>query len=422
MSGANSSLGSSTLTRSITFALLCLPALAHGTNGYFSHGYGVKAEGIAGVGIALAQDSLTLAANPAGLTAVPDTFDLSATAFQPDRGATLVQGGQSTRYSGNDTKTFLIPALGYVRRVSDRLTIGVAIYGNGGMNTDYARNPFERFGARGRTGVDLSQAFISPGIALKISERQSIGLTINAAYQRFEGKGVGLFAGFSATPAAVSDRGHDSGSGVGVRLGWQGQVTDKLTLGATWQSRINTDTFSKYAGLFADQGGFDIPSSWGVGADYRISDRWRVAVDYQRINYSDVGSVGNSVARLFAGRPLGATDGPGFGWRDVSVVKLGTIVQLNEQLTLRTGVSHNRQPIPAEETFFNVLAPGVVEDHVTLGATWKIGSNNEISASVMHALDKTVNGRGSIPANFGGGEFNIRLAETSLGLGFARRF
>lgn len=36
------------------------------TNGYFSHGYGVKSLGMAGVGIALPQDGLAAATNPAG--------------------------------------------------------------------------------------------------------------------------------------------------------------------------------------------------------------------------------------------------------------------------------------------------------------------------------------------------------------------
>ena len=48
-----------TTTRVLPIAGACLaigPALA--TNGYFPHGYGMKAKGMAGVSAALAQDSL----------------------------------------------------------------------------------------------------------------------------------------------------------------------------------------------------------------------------------------------------------------------------------------------------------------------------------------------------------------------------
>jgi len=392
------------------------------TNGYFSHAYGTKSEGVAGAGIAYSQDSLVIAINPAGLVAVDGGFDIDVTAFQPDRGATLVQGGTSTSYSGNDTKAFLIPALGYSRHVGDRLAVGVALYGNGGMNTDYAVNPFQRFGAQGPAGVDYIQAMVSPAVAWRINDQHSIGVALNVAYQRFKAKGIGLFAGFSSRPANVSDQGYDDSHGVGVRLGWQGQLTRDLTLGATWQSRINTGGFKKYAGLFADAGGFDIPATWGVGLGYRINDAWHVALDWQRIDYSSVASVGNSVASLFQGVPLGAPDGPGFGWRDVSVVKLGTTYRPGDNLTLRAGFSHNNQPVQPQETFFNTLAPGVVRDHLTFGASWAVSPRNEISISYLHAFRYTVHGSGSIPAAFGGGEFDVRLAEDSLGLGFSHKF
>ncbi len=153
-----------------------------------------------------------------------------------------------------------------------------------------------------------------------------------------------------------------------------------------------------------------------------MSDAWKLALDWQRIGYSSVNSVGNSAASLFAGTPLGADDGPGFGWRNVSVIKLGTQFQLSPQFTLRAGVSHNRQPVPPGETFFNILAPGVVRTHATLGASWKLGDSNELNLSLVHAFRQTVNGSGSIPPSFGGGEVDVRLTENALGLGFSHKF
>ena len=46
--------------------LVLLPGMAMATDGYFSPGYGVKSQGMGGVGIALPQDGLAAAANPAG--------------------------------------------------------------------------------------------------------------------------------------------------------------------------------------------------------------------------------------------------------------------------------------------------------------------------------------------------------------------
>jgi long-chain fatty acid transport protein len=61
------------------------PGLALATNGYLAHGYGVKAQGLAGAGIALPQDALAAATNPAGTAFVGERADIGATWFRPTR-------------------------------------------------------------------------------------------------------------------------------------------------------------------------------------------------------------------------------------------------------------------------------------------------------------------------------------------------
>jgi len=404
-----------------TLLLLAGADTAAATNGYFSSAYSVKSEGIAGVGIAMPQDSLTIATNPAGLIDVSDTFDVGLDLFKPDRDATLVQGGQAQSFDGDATRSFYIPSIGYTRHFAEDLAAGIALFGNGGLNTDYSSNPFARFGATGSAGVDLEQVFLSPAIAWRIGTANEIGLALNLAYQRFKAKGIGIFSGFSEDPADVSDNGYDSSYGAGVRLGWIGHVNAHLSVGATWQSRTYMSRFDKYAGLFADQGHFDIPSTYGVGVAFTPWQAWTIGVDWQEIRYAQVAAVGNPINGLFSGTPLGATNGPGFGWQNVSVVKIGTLVKVSDQVTVRAGFSDNHQPVPASQTFFNVLAPGVVERHATLGLSWSPSVANEISVSYLHAFRENINGSGSIPPAFGGGEANISLEENSFGLSWSHR-
>jgi len=398
-------------------ALIAGPVCA--TNGYFASGYGIKSDGVAGAGIAFAQDSLTVATNPAGLTDIGDAFDIGVDVFLPQRSAILEQGGAATTFDGDGVSTFYIPSVGFAHHPTPDLAVGIALFGNGGLNTDYSVNPFGRFGAQGAAGVDLEQAFLSPSIAYRIGGGQTVGLAVNIAYQRFKAKGIGLFGGFSSDPGEVSNHGYDSSTGAGARLGWTGHFGPYLTLGATWQSKTSMGRFKDYAGLFADRGSFDIPSTYGVGIALAPNSAWNVAFDWQKIDYSDVAAVGDDVASLFAGVPLGANNGPGFGWRDVSVFKLGASYRVNEQLTLRAGASTNRQPIPASQTFFNVLAPGVVETHLAFGGSWHIDARNVINVSYQHAFRKSVDGSGSIPPAFGGGEANLSLQENVIGVGYS---
>lgn len=411
------------MQRAVIGVALSLVALgANATNGYFSHGYGIKSKGQAGTGIAAPQDTLTIATNPAGLTSIADGFDLGLDIFVPDREASFTQGGVSTTYDGNDTSTFLVPEAGYSRHLNDRLAVGVALYGNGGMNTDYGANPFGRFGAQGSAGVDFSQAFLSPAVAYKVSDTQSIGLAVNVAYQRIRLKGIEIFGAFSSDPARVSNVGYDDALGWGVRVGWVGTFGRYVTLGATWQSKTQMDDFDKYAGLFADQGGFDIQENYGLGIAVTPTSALTLALDWQRILYSDVPSVGNPVDSLFQGVPLGADDGPGFGWEDIDVFKLGASYVVDDQWTVRGGVSYADQPIPGSQTFFNTLAPGVVQTHLTFGASYRFGDSNEVSFSYVHAFEETVKGSGSIPPAFGGGEVDLTMRQNSLGIAYSRKF
>jgi long-chain fatty acid transport protein len=70
------------------------------------------------------------------------------------------------------------------------------------------------------------------------------------------------------------------------------------------------------------------------------------------------------------------------------------------------------------QTLLNIRAPGVVQDHITAGATWTTPGGHEITGYVLHALKHTVNGSGSLPPAFGPGDVTISLAETSVGLAY----
>ena len=85
---------------------------------------------------------------------------------------------------------------------------------------------------------------------------------------------------------------------------------------------------------------------------------------------------------------------------------------------MRIGYNHAGQPIPADQTFFSILAPGVVQHHLTLGTTWKTSRNGELSISYAHAFRKTVRGNNSIALPFGAGNANIDLNENILGIAY----
>ncbi len=402
-----------------------LSSSAFATTGYFMHAYSVKSQGNAGTSIANFQDSLTIASNPAGLSLVGKRLDAGVTLFAPDREAEIVgnMAGANGQYDGNSRKYFLIPEFGYSHPINDQLTAGIAVYGNGGMNTNYKNNPYAAFANTGSAGINLNQLFVSPAVSWEYAENQSVALAANILYQRFQAKGFDgdVFGSVSTDQSKLSHGGHDDSTGVGARIGWSAKVNDKLTVGATYSSKIDASRFKKYEGLFAERGDFDVPENYGVGLNYQVTPALSVAADYQRINYSDVDSVGNGLGQLFSGNLFGTQNGPGFGWDDINVYKVSATYQASPKLTLRAGYSYNDQPVQADQTFLNILAPGVVQDHLSVGATWNIDQNQEVSIAYTHALEETVKGENSVAA-FGGGEANLTMSQNILGVSYGVKF
>jgi long-chain fatty acid transport protein len=374
-------------------ALIAVPALA--TDGYFQLGYGTPYVGMAGAGVALPLNTMAPATNPAADAWVIG-YDINAALFNPNREFTVT--GTPSGFPGtfglqpgtvkSGTSVFVVPGLGANWKLSDKTTFGVAIYGNGGMNTTYKESVF----FAGRTGVDLSQLFIAPTFTYKVAKDHAFGLSPIICYQRFQGEGLGSFAPFSSDASNLSNNGHDESLGVGARIGYLGRVTPWLSVGAAYQTEIEMGHFSKYAGLFAEHGDFDIPTNWTVGVALKPAESFTVAFDVQKLYYSKIESIGNPMLPNLQTARLGDDGGAGFGWRDVTAYKAGLQWAASPTLTLRAGYAYAKQPIPASEVLFNILAPGVIEQHITAGVSANVGTKSKVHLSAVRALSKSVTG------------------------------
>jgi long-chain fatty acid transport protein len=406
------------------------PAMA--TNGYFAHGYGLKAKGMGGASQALSQDAFGGANNPASMVFAGSRLDLGVDLFMPKRDAERT--GTGSPLDGkveSDQTSFYVPELGYNRMLGADKSIGLTVYGNGGLNTDYPQGSFN-CGApggnnilcgSGRLGVDMMQLMFAPTYAMKLNESHALGASLLVGYQRFKAEGLQAFdnAQQSESPGSVTNNGYDSSTGLGVRLGWQGKVGSAVTLGASYSSRLHMGKFEKYKGLFAEQGSFDIPSNFGIGLSLTPMAGITVAVDVNRINYSEVASVGGPGA---VQAQLGSAHGPGFGWRDINVFKLGAQWKASDALTVRAGYNKGQNPIAASDVTFNIVAPGVVTTHYTLGWTWAASATSEFTGAYMVAPRNSVSGA-SLFGNFPGfpaSTETIGMKQSSFGLAWAWKY
>ncbi|MEN9765352.1 MAG: hypothetical protein RL397_1307 [Pseudomonadota bacterium] len=396
---------------------------AQATNGYFAHGYGIKAKGMGGAAVAMTHDAFAGANNPAAAAFAGNRWDLGVDVFSPKRSATRVGGGAPASVE-SDKNYFLVPEFGYNIAYSDKIGLNLTVYGNGGMNTEYPTpagfGPVNMLGGQGKLGVDLMQLIVAPTIAYKLTDRTAIGVSPLLVYQQFEAYGL---QGFDIQNSAGNNIGTDNSSGFGVRVGYINKLSDSMSIGASYSPKVNMGRFKKYAGLFAEGGDFDIPANYSVGAAFQATPAVQIALDYQRIEYSGVASVANPSNRLFEGIPLGSPNGSGFGWKDINVIKLGVQWEMSPTLTLRAGFNRGDNPIRSDDVTFNILAPGVMEQHFTLGGTMKLSKTDEVSGFFMHAKKNSVTGL-AIPQELGGpgGTETIEMSQNSLGLQYSKKF
>ncbi len=392
---------------------------AHATNGYFLPGFGIRSQGMGGVGIAYGRDSLSTAANPANAVNSGMRGDMGFAVFNPERHATVSDPGNKAGFgffgdTESDAKYFIMPEMGFSMPLTEKLHFALAVVGNGGMNTTYPENFFSFSGppdtpARdAKLGVDLMQLLVPITVAYKLNDNHAFGASLVLAETRFRAYGLEAFplfdkGGFtiSADPDHLTGQGFDYSYGAGVKLGWQGKfIDDRLTLGLSYASKTYMTNFDKYRGLFAEQGDFDIPENYGVGIAIKPVKNLVIAADVLRINYSNVAAVGNPGMSTPIGtngvpsiidksKELGNDDGMGFGWKDQTVYKLGVQYGVNNRLQLRAGYNYGASPIPDNMVTFNLLAPATVERHYSLGFTYKANENLEVTGAYMYAASNS---------------------------------
>ena len=433
------------LSAAVAIALLSSNA-SYATNGMFMIGAGAKARSMGGVGITMNHDVFTTTANPATMSRIEgNRFDIGADIFVVNAESTMGVGdNKRTEKSKTDFMTiaegvYMMPALGATWNDGGDLSYGFTMVPVGGGGSRYTYNLYNCANSTPDTspicddelGVNLMVMNINPTVALKVDEQNSIGATLIIGIQVFNASGLSQFTQFTTTQdstAKLTDQGEDYAYGAGVRVGWLGHfMQDSLAVGVSYTSQTYMSRFKKYTDLFAEQGRLNTPSNFGVGISYKFNKDLTVAMDVNYIMYSDVKAISNPGPEPRSSTPfpvdretnaLGRDKGLGFGWSNQTVLKLGVIYEYNPTWTLRAGWNYGKSPIDeSTDILFSMVAPAVTQNHLTMGATYDMGSDMELSFSYVHAFEFEQSGPTYINS-----EASYKMSQDSLGASFGMRF
>ena len=429
------------LSAAVAVALLSSNT-SYATNGMFMIGTGVKSNGMGGVGITMDHDVFATTANPATMTQIKgNRFDIGGDIFVVSSEATMGQDQyKRTEESKPNFMTladgvYMMPALGATWNKGD-LSYGFTMVPVGGGGSRYEYNLYNCANAtpadcNDELGVNLMVMNINPTVAYKVDEQNSIGATLIIGFQVFNASGLTKFTQFTTTQdntAKLTNQGEDYAYGAGIRLGWLGKFMDgRLRLGASYTSDTYMSRFDKYSDLFAEQGKMNTPGNIGIGASYKINDDITVAMDINYIMYENVKAVSNIGPDPRGTNPfpvdratnaLGKDEGLGFGWENQTAFKIGVIYEYDPTWTLRAGWNYAKSPIDENyDILFSLVAPAVTQNHLTLGATYEMNKDMELSFSYVHAFE--FEQKGPTYINY---EASYKMSQDSIGASFGMRF
>lgn len=374
----------------LLFALLLGPFLLLGqaqAAGFAITENSAKELGVAFAGgAAIAEDGSTVWFNPAGMTRLDTTFQLSTHFIDPtfdfaDSASGQLLPGGAIGMAGNSAsgggESAIVPNLYYVQPLSERLYFGVGLNAPFGLTTQYDPDWIGRYQAVKSEIVTFN---LNPAFAYVVNEHLSIGAGLNISYIDAELTNAIDFAAICAAAAGgacpngsipgqgmydgfVVNKADDTSVGVNVGLLWS--PSEATRIGLAYRSQINHTltgeaAFSEPATL----GGFDALGPLGaalnatfadsdIAASVSLPDTASVSV-FQRLsrNVAFVGDLSWTdwadipELRLDFSNPLAPRSAEVLNWDDAWRISAGVIVDLNERWTVRGGYAYDESPVP----------------------------------------------------------------------------
>jgi long-chain fatty acid transport protein len=215
--------------------------------------------------------------------------------------------------------------------------------------------------------------------------------------------------GIPTFPAATNAR---PDWGAGFQVGLLYELADNWNFGFSYKSPIwqekwdfNASTPKLVQRLIGIQAQLPEIFSWGVA--YKGLPNTLIDVDLRYIDYASTSLFGTKVV-----------DG-GLGWQSIFAVALGVQYKATDRLSLLGGYLYNMNPVRAETTLFNVQAPGIITNTLSLGASFNITEDITASLAWVHGFRNS--SEGSI-LQLPGSSVRLDAQLDQIWLGFNVRF
>ncbi|MDP2790266.1 MAG: outer membrane protein transport protein [Rectinemataceae bacterium] len=317
-------------------------------------GFGIFTQGATALGqansvVAHAEGPSALFFNPALINQLPGTqLEAGTTLISPNRQFTEPNGATTTTRDN-----LFYPSTFYLTHAfNDDFGVGLAVFNPFGLSTDWGGEWTGRYLA---TKSEIQTYNINPAATYRVLPTVSIaaGLDIILLDATLESKISSTALGIAGPPFDVAQKFTGSGNGVGYNVGFLWDITDKLSLGASYRSdvKINIDgDFSVGISplMTAGNASITLPQQVFAGISYRISERFGMEVGMRWEDWS-------SFSRLQINVPGVSTVVYPRDWHDTFAINWGGKYRLSNRYSVSAGYLYGWNPVP--DTTFEPAIP-----------------------------------------------------------------
>jgi len=311
-------------------------------------------------------------------------------------------------------------------KANDWLSFGLGVYTPYGSSVEWEK---DWSGSHLVNDIDLKAIFVQPTVAVKISDKLSIGggpIYVNGSVNFNKNLNRSLVdLNGNRTNVTVEQKGI---SAWGYTLGVMIKPIEKLNIGFNYRSKVTMQAeegdadFENVPGSLPNNlsdGKFDadlpLPAEVTVGLSYEFCDKFLFAFDYNFAQWSEYEAL---VVEF--DNDAGVSTSPR-NYKDAETFRFGLQYEATKKVTVRTGVYFDQSPV--QDGYFAPETPRNDSVGYTAGLSFKVNDKLSIDASFLYlhfdeidnSYDHYQEGGQNVPF---GGTYKSSVIAPGLGLSY----
>ncbi len=330
---------------------------------------------------------------------------------------------QTRGYVKSAADTFLVPEIGIVHKLNNKVAVGIGAFGVSGMGVDY-RNKDPMLSQMHTTFQFMRMI---PAVAVKVNEMITLSGALHIAWGSLDIGALMCANPLNPDTCWNAGGGQAQDLGLGFQLGASFNIGGMAYAGITYQSPVSM-TYKRVFdsnddGVLEDMK-LQQPQELAFGFGITPTDNLKVGVDLRWIDWSGADGYGD------------------FNWKNQWVFGLGAEFKPTPKLALRAGWNYGKTPIKSKNIqdptaglnnipnfaapfpdynveWFNLVGfPAISEHHLTLGIGYQVSQNFSVEFSYVRAFEKKVETKAAGGAVMVG----AKNAQNSLSVGLNWKF